>query len=331
MAHAATDVHVHVGTCVPAPVTGIFHGLEALFSYDHANTGILIGLITTAIALWWFGWYVLFSERARAIKGTSLLRYAAFYYCVSVGAFGAIRGIWDTGRLLLVGAAFHNLMEWGFLAHVWLDQNTAPLFFRGAVFYIWTVITISAVLLPKLLQALAFEQTLGIGCDYFLLLSYGIAWATRHQASKAIGDMWKSAFFASLFHFGQIWPLVAGTVLGPCHPASRIMDFILTTVSVPCFFLYTDFALRWDENKFGTTFLYQGPPFVADEPEGKALLNGTDKASPLSKKVNPYQAKNHWGTLVQLVAAGMFLGLLTIGGVGVLPRCPGASVYPCPK
>ncbi|KAK9803936.1 hypothetical protein WJX72_006328 [[Myrmecia] bisecta] len=325
MAHAAIPVSLpSEGSCVPAPVIGTFRGLEGLATYDHTNTGILIGLITTAIALWWFAWYVLFSERARGIKGTSLLRYASFYYCVSVGAFGAIRGIWDTGRLLLVGAAFHNLMEWGFLAHVWLDQNTAPLFFRGAVFYIWTIITTSAVLLPTLFASVAFEQTLGIQCDYFLVISYAIAWATRKGASKEIGDMWKSAFFAGMLHFGQIWPLVAGTVLGPCHPASRVMDFILTTASIPCFFLYTDFALRWDELRFGTTFRYQGPEFVeGDKASSEAV------APVLSKKQNPFVPKNQWATLFQVVAAGLVLGLLTIGGVGVLPRCKTPTTYPC--
>ncbi|KAK9815639.1 hypothetical protein WJX72_007278 [[Myrmecia] bisecta] len=298
-------------TCVPAPVFSKLNGLEGLATWNHQDRSILVGLATTAIALWWFGWYTLFSARARAINGVSLLRRCAFYYCVSVGAFGAIRGIWDTGRLLLVGAAFHNLMEWGFLAHVWLDQKTAPLFFRAAVFYSWCVITITAVLLPQLLQSVAFEQTLGIQCDYFLALSYGLAWATRHHISKDISAMWRSAFFASLLHFFQIWPLVAGSVLGPCHPLSRVLEFLLTTGSMPCFYFYTDFALRWDEQKFGTTSPPGSSSGAADQPLYIPLPNGNIKlldtwlhskfAPPTAKRHNPYQTKNHWNALINCI------------------------------
>ncbi|KAK9815801.1 hypothetical protein WJX72_009744 [[Myrmecia] bisecta] len=329
----------HAGLCVPAPVKTTLNGLEGLATWNHQDRSILVGLAATATALWWFGWYTLFSARARAVKGVSLLRRCAFYYCVSVGAFGAIRGIWDTGRLLLVGAAFHNLMEWGFLAHVWLDQKTAPLFFRAAVFYSWCVITITAVLLPQLLQSVAFEQTLGIQCDYFLALSYGLAWATRRHISKDIGAMWRSAFFASLLHFFQIWPLVAGSVLGPCHPASRILEFLLTTGSVPCFYFYTDFALRWDEQKFGSTLTKSD----SDQPLYEPLPNGniklpdflpafgkTPSQSAPGKRVNPYQTKNQWAALANCIAAGLVLGLLTIGGAGMLPRCKTPTTYPCP-
>ncbi|KAK9815545.1 hypothetical protein WJX72_005480 [[Myrmecia] bisecta] len=328
-------------TCVPAPVLSSLNGLEGLATWNHQDRSILIGLAATAVTLWWFGWYVLFSARARAIKGVSLLRRCAFYYCVSVGAFGAIRGIWDTGRLLLVGAAFHNLMEWGFLAHVWLDQKTAPLFFRAAVFYSWCVITITAVLLPQLLQSVAFEQTLGIQCDYFLALSYGLAWATRRHISKDIGAMWRSAFFASLLHFFQIWPLVAGSVLGPCHPLSRVLEFLLTTGSMPCFYFYTDFALQWDEQKFGSTLT--GADGESDQPLYETLPNGNIKIlefipsfgkgsikAGTGKRHNPYQAANHWNALANCVAVGLLLGLLTIGGAGSLPRCTTPTIFPCP-
>ena len=66
--------------------------------------------------------YVRFSQRARAIKGCSLLRLQIFYYCVAVAVFGVVRGLFDTGRLLLAAAAFHNLGEWGYFGHRWLKR-----------------------------------------------------------------------------------------------------------------------------------------------------------------------------------------------------------------
>ncbi|KAK9828746.1 hypothetical protein WJX72_001908 [[Myrmecia] bisecta] len=296
--------------CVPKPVINIYHGLENLASWDHAKASVFLGLLMTAITLWWFGWYVLFSQRARSIKGTSLLRHLAFYYCLSVGAFGAIRGIWDTGRLLIGGAAFHNLMEWGFLAHVWLDKKTALQFFKGASFYIWTVITISVVLIPQLILSLAFEQTLGILCDYFLLFSFFKAWRDRRKASPELGRLWRSAFFASLLHFSQIWPLVAGTVLGPCHKASSVIEFLLTTGSVPCFYFYTDFALRWDELLFGTS--------AADaSADGESNGNGKGKGK-TAKLQGPYQETNNWRKLRLFVFLGLLAGAGTILPEGAL-------------
>ncbi|KAK9819843.1 hypothetical protein WJX72_003157 [[Myrmecia] bisecta] len=205
---------------------------------------------------------------------------------------------------------------------------TAPKFFRGAGFWIWLVITTAVVLLPTLLLSLAFEQTVGILCDYYLLISFATAWHTR----KDYASLWRSAFLASLLHFSQIWPLVAGTVLGPCHPASRFIEFLLVTGSMPCFYFYTDFALKWDELTFGTTYSPAG--IQSADSENETLLrtpNSTDPKADGKPAKGPYQARNNWGPLWLCVTLGLLLGAATILPVRfVLPQCKEPTTYPCP-
>ncbi|KAK9823122.1 hypothetical protein WJX72_000418 [[Myrmecia] bisecta] len=320
---------IDVGFCVPQPVHTTLRGLETVATYNHANMDVLLALFLTGTVLFWFAWYVRFSQRAKGIKGCSLLRIQVFYYCISVGIFGIVRGVFDTGRFLLACAAFHNLAEWGYFGHRWLKRETVPKFFRGACLYIWLLITTVVALLPSMKAAVILEQTLGIMCDYYLVISYFTAYI-QHYNNEALRPMWGSAWIASMLHFFQIYPLVAGTVLGPCHPASKVVEWLLTSGSIPCFYFYTNFALRWDENEYGTTF--QPIPAPTHDTSHK-LTNGylalKEKVSEAPRS-SPYSKTNHWGTMVTLMAIGMFCGLVTVLGPGLLPRCPNPTIYPCP-
>ncbi|KAK9823709.1 hypothetical protein WJX72_004822 [[Myrmecia] bisecta] len=317
VAESFPDVVDPATLCLPQPVHTNLRGLETVATYNHANMDVLLALLLTATVLFWFAWYVRFSQRAKGIQGLSLLRLQVFYYCIGVGIFGVVRGVFDTGRFLLACAAFHNLMEWGYFFHRWVTKETASKLFVGACLYIWLIITSVTTLLP-LKWAVLVEQTLGIMCDYFLVFSF--AWAYfQHRSDATLAPMWRSAWVASMLHFFQIYPLVIGTILGPCHSGSHWIEWLLTSGSVPCFYFYTNFALRWDEIEYGTTF----------QPFAPAAATTRSRTLPEARRT-PYQAASSWDKLILLMFIGMCCGLVTIGGPAFLPRCSNPTAYPCP-
>ncbi|KAK9823841.1 hypothetical protein WJX72_005865 [[Myrmecia] bisecta] len=240
------------------------------------------------------------------------------------------QSIWDTSRLLLLALAFHTLMQWGFIGHVWLVQGTGAIFFGSAAFFCWLVTTIFGVVLPNLLRSSAFLLTQAVHGDISLAISYlwgWASWATCRCQSKAHNDMWRSACLGSLLHCFQVGPLIAALALGPCHPLLPVIELIASAASITCLYFNYDYASRWDEQEFGIIHAQQ--PLYIRLPNGNVHIPEFKPKAKVERH-SPQRTKSNWAALTSCIAAGLLIALLGSIGLASLPRCKAPIATPCP-
>jgi hypothetical protein len=84
-------------------------GFDAITSYDHQSSNEKLALYFAGVMLFAQTLYHLIAGPGGAGK-VSTLRALVINYNLSVALFATIRALIDTGKPLLLGAAFHNAM-----------------------------------------------------------------------------------------------------------------------------------------------------------------------------------------------------------------------------
>lgn len=288
-----------------------------------------------------FGWRVMFSHRAQALGKPSMLRWIMFAYCVGTGLFAWSRAIWDSSRLLLSLAALHNLMEWGFLAHLHTTQDKIETWFKVAVVWIWLIITLVCTLpMNKFMVAIALEQSTGVVCDYLLLFTFALfLWCGKlDERNKKVSDLYRLGLYAHITHFGQIWPLIVAS-FGVHGLIASISEWVIYSSALLTFYFDTELVLQWDEyllflntgdgkrNPDGSTSTPTtkdtGNVQVKDDSkreETRVSLTIRERNDPFH---SPRTAPGFWWLVVRIYLPSIVLGILTIfGPIWIFGFCP---------
>jgi quinol monooxygenase YgiN len=169
------------GTCT-------FLGLEqvCLPSFDPNGafaSGVELGHLFTFIGLVLIGLFN-FSYVSWPLHQRDAMKITTSFYSFITGFFALFRWKWGLGRLLLVGAALHNLAEWSIVAQISdsnKDQATVRKMTLIAVIWIIAVCML-VVMMPTLPEAILVEQTTGIMLDFALVFVFNKAYWIDHKS-----------------------------------------------------------------------------------------------------------------------------------------------------
>ena len=183
--------------CVPAiDITDVF------------GIGVQMGHWITFILLVGIGivnlWYVRFPFRYEdSMKITTGL------YSIITALFSFFRLAYHVSRLLLVGAALHNLAEWAILMQISAANTTSTKVkdgLRRATFFI-IIIVFLVVMMPTLKLAVLVEQSFGIMLDIALPMAYWYMFFTA--SSERVRSFYRYPAVAHTIHLlFTILPLV---------------------------------------------------------------------------------------------------------------------------
>jgi len=302
-----------VDFCIEAPKPVPYHGFQAIHQFgDPSNTkgqsvDFDVGIYATAILLWVIAYRILFSSRARNIKGISWVRWYLVWYTASTGVFALILSVFNAGKILLTAAALHNLFEWGLIGYLLFKEKIARQWFRGSVLWIWFIITVVAAI-PQVVPAFLFEQTFGLICDYLLLCIFFYCHFNRPE--KDLKNIWKYGVVAAISHFGQIWTLIIGAFNLPIPHISQVLQWTLIFSPMITFWAYYYVGILWDEYTYGTYTPDRAP----------ASSNKSVPSPSPARQLMPT-----WQIVVMFIGCGLW-SASTIFGPPVLLGCDHADV-----
>ena len=126
------------------------------------------------------------------------------------GWFALFRSVYQLGKPLLIGAALHNLGEWGFISFVFYRYPLQRRYtYIISLFWIWFII-ISVISILTFPEYALVEQVSGIALDFALAMVYVVLYAQAKAAgNREEMDLWLLVIIASWVHlWGTIIPLV---------------------------------------------------------------------------------------------------------------------------
>jgi len=169
-------------------------------------------------------------------------RVIQIWYPFITGWFALFRVEYELGKPLLIGAALHNLCEWGMTCYAYYNTtNDRHRYFIASMIWIWFVIS-CVVVIPKFPFYALAEQVSGIALDFLLPLTWFLI--MKQMDNPIDRAMYKLAFIAHMVHlFGTILPLVVENfIVGQSYYASIFMEFLIFFTSACTHALYTTFT-----------------------------------------------------------------------------------------
>jgi hypothetical protein len=232
----------------PPNIQPYLWGMPALVTFDHNNYQYPLGMIVVAIVCCILAVRTLYVTR-RPWSGMSITIAA---YCVGTAMFGFARAASDFSRILLLGAASHNAPEWSIIVHMLAEKSEILKRWKRTQYWMWFVCVVT-IYTPSIFIAAVFEQTAGIVCDYMLLFLFWMRYiyALRKSSDdpnrEAEVALWRKGAIGSLLHFGQIWALVFGQGFPIIGTPALLFHVSVALSAIPTFYVYSDFAIAWDE------------------------------------------------------------------------------------
>eukprot|EP00040_Diaphanoeca_grandis_P005329 m.32375 g.32375 ORF g.32375 m.32375 type:complete len:877 (-) comp16633_c1_seq1:228-2858(-) len=310
--------------CIQSVDPGIFQSSIQLSQWYLATVLMGLGLYVYAFIDW----------KGGINFNSEFMQFTAGSYAVITALFAILRDKFQFSKLLLIGAATHNLCEWAILVQIAnsfgnIKSQSATQKYLAYVFVWISLICGLVATLPNMIIAVFVEQSTGIMLDFALPFIHYAAWSTSAKAKKTEhAHMYQMAFYAHLIHLiFTIVPLVF--VNFHTGHTTWYSSFFLEVVQIPSavftHYMYIRFATEFDRLRV------KG---VADAATG-AAKKSDDKTSNTGAAKNSEVKPNDGitGTATNedagqfsiryRLALGFFLGLIPLG---VVPSMLGSCV-----